>query len=140
MTLDSFISRVSNLSAEKLIAQAASLRKEELADLNVIQLSEGKLSTGQNISPNYESDDYAKFKKSIGSKSSPIPDLILTGAFTEGINVDIQGNRILFDSSDEKTNHLESKYSFDIFGVTDKNLIETLDADIAKIIDNEISE
>lgn len=137
--VDDFIKRVNNLNAKDLIVKAASSNTEELADQNVINLDSGLLSTGKNISPKYETDAYANFKKSIGSKVSPTPNLKLTGDFHSGVFAKSQGDKIMFGSSDEKEGKLQDKYSADIFGVTQEQLISQIDSDIVKLIDLKLS-
>lgn len=139
MTLDSFIKNVRNLNAKDLILKAAALRVEELADLNVEQMEQGLLSTGGNISPNYETEAYSQYKKSIGSKSSPTPDLKLTGDFHDGVFSKVSGDNIIFGSTDEKSSKLQLHYTKDIFGVTTGGLIETIDSDVVSIMDKEMT-
>ena len=97
--------------------------KEEIIDLNTSQLEAGKLSTDKNLD-SYTSDAYARFKKSIGSKSSPIADLKLTGDFYSGFNVQFKSDSLVFDSSDSKAPNLEKEWSKDIYGLTNKNKSE----------------
>lgn len=131
MTIEEFISRVSNLNAKDLIIKAVSSRTEELADFNVENMDKGLLSTGKKIKPDY-SKGYAAFK---GFKT---PNLKLEGDFHSGVYSEIRGDKILFDSKDYKTSKLEKQYSADIFGVKSSQLIEVVDMELSDIIDNEI--
>ena len=98
--------------------------REEILDLNVAQLKQGKDSLGEFLDE-YASDDYAQFKQAMGSQA-PFgkPDLILEGDFTEGFILSYQGDAFFFDSTDEKRNHLVDKYGADIFGLSIKSQIE----------------
>ena len=98
--------------------------QEEILDLNVAQLKEGRDSLGEFLDE-YASEDYARFKQAIGSKA-PFgkPDLILEGDFTEGFILKYQGDAFFFDSTDEKRNHLVDKYGIQIFGLSLKSQTE----------------
>lgn len=101
-----------------LVLDSAMAHSEAIADLNVKQLEEGKRIDGNSIVPEYQSDLYAKAKKSIGAKP-PIytPDLKLTGSFHSGIYAEKKADYIYTWSTDEKTDKLNSKYK-KIFGLT----------------------
>lgn len=124
-----------------LFAQVAQGDSAELVDLNVDQLRRGISSTGEPITPSYESDVYADFKQSIGSEA-PLgtPDLILEGDFTGDFYTEQKGDQILFDSKDPKTPELNSKYE-NIFTLTPENKEEYLEDNSDKYIntiENEI--
>ena len=104
-----------------IFADEAEELGDQIADLNIEQLRKGKTSKDELITPSYESDLYANYKKAIGSKAPKgTPDLILEGDFIEGFYVEKRGNRILIDSKDVKTPKLEEKYD-NIFGLTDSS-------------------
>lgn len=103
-----------------LISAMAS-NKEEVVDANVDQIERGIAPDGGYIGE-YRSDDYAKYKQSIGSKApSGRVDLKLSGDFISGINADPTNEGLRLDSSDYKTDHLEQKYDGRIFGLTQKS-------------------
>lgn len=117
-----------------LTAIAGEKNKEELADLNVSQMDEGLLSTGSKIVPDYH-PNYAAFK---GFKT---PNLKDTGDFHSGVFVERKGDRLLFDSKDDKTNKLESKYSSDIFGIAPKNeqtATDEIEDDLFNVIETQL--
>jgi len=138
MDLKTFIQNAKNLNAEDILVEAASLVTEELADQNVENRHNGLLSTGQNIAPNYETDVYSNFKKSIGSKSSPVPDLHVEGNFDEGQFAKVEGKKLIFGSTDEKDNKLKQQYTDKIHGVRDGDLIQITDPEIPRIIDKKL--
>lgn len=137
MTLETFIKGIRALNANKLILKAASLTREELADLNVSNLEQGELANGKRTDK-YASTVYSTYKRAIGSKSTPYMDLKLEGDFTEGINVKVS-SKIEFGSTDEKAEMLQQRYSKDIFGVQEPQLADTIDADVSQLIINEIT-
>ncbi len=96
--------------------------QEEILDLNIAQLDEGKDSLG-NLLMEYASEEYAQFKKALGSKAPfGIPDLKLEGDFREGFVLIIEGNEFRIDSTDEKAGELAFKYGQDIYGLNEKSL------------------
>lgn len=108
-------------SLPSIISQAIARHDDEFIDLNTSQLEEGKLSTGQNISPNYVSNEYAQFKKAIGSKSSPVPDLKVEGNFYKNFYLKMSGKNIAIGSDDEKAAKLTREYTDNIYGIAPKN-------------------
>jgi len=140
MDLESLLKATNRLSdskeIERLIIEAAKPYEAEMIDLNTSQLSDGKLSTNKKVTPKY-SPEYAKFK---GFKT---PDLHLEGDFYAGFNIEFKEKSMIFDSNDDKTPKLETRYSSDIFGLTDKNKQEAVEEYIAddfiKLIANELT-
>ena len=111
---------------EGLIVKALFPLEAEMIDLNTGQLSEGLYSTGKKMEF-YESDEYAKFKKSIGSKVSPVRDQKVSGDFYEGWTVEFKSNFVLFDSSDSKTSTIVKRDGIDVFGLTNKSVSELVE-------------
>lgn len=98
-------------SLDKIVLDSAMELKSSLADLNVKQLENGKGYDDQDLKPEYQSNNYAKLKKSIGSKARKgTPDLKLTGAFHSGIEAIRKEKAIVMWSTDEKTEKLDAKY------------------------------
>ncbi|MCK5607511.1 hypothetical protein KAR91_36850 [Candidatus Pacearchaeota archaeon] len=128
---------------DEIIIGVASQHEEEVIDLNTSQLEVGKLNDGSNIEPEYMLDDYADFKKAIGSKAPKgTPDLKLEGDFYSGFNITYEPKALVIDSSDEKAAGLESKYSSDIYGLTDKNINELqliIQPTLVKTLDHEFT-
>ena len=136
MELEQLYKNVVRVGSElsTLAAIAGEKNKEELADINVSQMDEGLRSDGKKIVPDY-SPNYAKFK---GFKT---PNLKLTGDFHSGVFVERKGDKLLFDSTDDKTDKLESRYSSDIFGITPKNeqkAADEMDEDLLKLVEKEL--
>ena len=122
MTLSELNRRVQALEILKLFAQCVEENKEYIADLNTLQLAVGKDSNDKSLYP-YASDDYAKYKKAIGSEA-PLgtPNLKLTGDFWEGFEAKADKDANVFiTSTDSKTGKLKQMYDDDIFGLTDKS-------------------
>lgn len=105
-------------NVDTYINRAIVENREEILDLNVAQLRQGKDSLGRFLQE-YASEDYAKYKKAIGSQA-PLgtPDLILEGDFTEGFVLKKEGREFRFDSTDEKRDKLVQMYGEEIFGLS----------------------
>jgi len=101
----------------------------EVIDINIRQLEEGIARDG-GILGEYESDEYAEFKQSIGSKAPHgIVDTKLEGDFHAGFYTEEYiGNSpgqsgLFIDSTDEKAGKLESRYP-GIYGIAPENEAE----------------
>jgi hypothetical protein len=96
----------------------------ELENLNRKQLSEGVMSDGSPM-VDYADIGYADFKdKHIPTyKIFPTTDLRYTGDFYDAIKANIDLFGISVESFDSKARLLESKYSSEIYGLTEESLI-----------------
>ena len=126
--VNSVIDRLDEIMVEVMVEHEA-----EIIDLNLSQLEEGIDAEGQAIEPEYEYEEYAKLKKSMGSRAPfGTPDLKLEGDFHSGFygepyNTVNEGMSGLFvDSRDEKSEKLQRKYGL-IFGIAPKNMPELQD-------------
>ena len=107
---------------EEYFKRAIVENQEEILDLNIAQLDAGQDALG-NLLMEYASEEYAQFKKALGSKAPfGIPDLKLEGDFREGFVLLVEGNEFRIDSTDEKAFDLSNKYGQDIFGLQEKSL------------------
>ncbi len=96
-----------------IIANALEENKEIAADLITDQLTRGIKGDGEELA-NYRSREYAEFKKSIGSVSSPVADLKLTGAYHRSIMLEVSGEEAAVTSDDQKDLELSLKYGEEI--------------------------
>lgn len=103
------------------LVSAMASNKEEVVDANVDQIERG-IAPDEGYIGKYRSDEYAKYKKSIGSKApSGKVDLKLEGDFIGGIFANPVADGLSIDSTDYKTDKLEEKYDGRIFGLTPKS-------------------
>lgn len=126
-------------SLSGIVVKAAEAHKEELADLNVDQIERGLSPDGDFIGE-YQSDDYALLKQALGSRA-PLGkvDLKLEGDFISKLKVERKADMLLFDSTDHKTDKLESKYGTEnIFGLTEESVNKLPDTGIIEQIQEEI--
>jgi hypothetical protein len=133
-------------SLDKIMVEAMVENQDQIIDLNISQLEDGLTREGTAIIPEYESDDYAKAKKSIGSRA-PLgtPNLKLEGNFYSGFYgepyISGESSGLFVDSRDEKAEKLENKYS-GIYGIAPQNndeLFEIIIDDAQKTILDEIT-
>ena len=103
---------------DRLIKQFILDFEPDFIDLVQDQLRKGKGGDGGNLD-SYISTEYARFKRAIGSISSPIADLRLTGSFYEGM---IMNNDFVIFSTDSKDRMLHQMYGDDITEVSTPNL------------------
>lgn len=117
----SFNRRIQAVDIDKIIEESIDYTKDELAVLNRSDLLQGYLSTGDKIVPVYRSLPYALEKASQNPLAGiGTPDLRLTGSFYAGIQVVVNfgQNSITTNSTDEKSEMLQNKYTPLIFGTT----------------------
>lgn len=122
MTISEMLRRLDNLDLKQEAQKVFEERSPELIDMNTGQLSDGKTSLGEEITPEYHDDFYATLKHRLNPKPPKYtPDLNLTGSFYGGFKIEVKKDSLLFLSTDSKTESLEKKYSSSIFGLTDAN-------------------
>jgi hypothetical protein len=93
----------------------------ELSDMQRERIFEGKYIDNTNISPGY-TPLTIKIKT---AKNQPTDRVTLkdTGDFHEAIFARKEGDFLLINSTDEKTNSLTTKYGEIIFGLTEENKV-----------------
>ena len=124
--LRNFIQRIDSITPEvmnQIVASSMEANKEIFADLVTGQLEQGIKGDGENLFP-YRNPQYASFKRSIGSKSSPIPDLKLTGAYHRSIELEAKKSSAAIVSKDDKDAELSLKYGQEIKQLTQTSMKE----------------
>ena len=121
MTITELNKRMKAANKESLKTEAAQENSQHLADLNRIQMKQGKTTKDTPISPSYRSPNYAAFKISEGSLAPfGTPNLLLTGAFHDGIDFVAESGQYYPTSWDEKTLELLAKYD-NILGLSEES-------------------
>jgi hypothetical protein len=124
----------------EMAAQVAASQKEELLSLNRDQLLSGRSTEGSLLTPDYLSDTYfksrekaeayASFKDALfddhkalirhrglyPEKPYNIPNLIITGAFQNGMYLLVSGRSYELDSGFYKSGKIQAKYNHTVFG------------------------
>lgn len=118
--LRKFTQRINSITPEvmnQIVASSMEANKEIFADLVTGQLEQGLKGNEENLFP-YRNPQYASFKRSIGSKSSPIADLKLTGKYHRSIVLEAKKSSAAIVSKDEKDAELSLKYGEEIKQLT----------------------
>lgn len=102
---------------------------EYILSLNKGQLMKGLLSTGKNTKEYSQKSlgelGYVSGKIELGSynlEAYPYVNLFMTGDFYSGFVATLKDTYIEITSTDSKTPELITKYSSDIFGLTEENI------------------
>lgn len=116
--------RVLQSTIRTMAVQSVVETKEDYIELNIDQLKRGKRSDGTQIgtyfSPSYALD---KFEKNPLAGLGNV-DLILTGDFTNALDIAARGTSFEEFSHDEKFSMLKQRYGNNILGLTAENLYE----------------
>lgn len=110
--------RLASVTVEEQESNILRILKENesyLLDLNTGQLLKGVDSDALPLKPVYKSERYAAFKLTLNPEG--VVDLRLTGAFYHGFFIEADKFPVIFDSTDEKTSELKSRYGDKIFGL-----------------------
>jgi hypothetical protein len=118
-SIASLYNRLNNFDIAKVSAESINETKEKIVELNQEQLFAGKRSDGSNIRPAYSGFTINEKEK----KGQPYDRVTLkdTGAFYAGIEVKVEGDKVIERSLDEKNDELFEKYatgSGNIFGLS----------------------
>lgn len=134
MTIHGLYDRFQKLDTESIVHESLVATKEGIADQNAEQLLHGLRSDGSEIMPEYSNDLYAQVKNRMNPLPGfGVPDLYKTGSFVEHIKVEVGSDKITEDSTDEKSEMLQKKYSkgkAKIFGLSKPYRREYLDQNL----------
>lgn len=101
--------RFANLDTDKICISAVERTKDTIADLNAEQMFKGLRSDGSEITPDY-SDVTIAIKEEKGQPTDRVT-LRDKGDFQNELYADIQGDKLIINSRDEKAAALDKKYS-----------------------------
>lgn len=127
MDVGTYIENLKGIDIKELIISELKTFEVFLADLNRKQMRQGFNSEGTSIGT-YFSESYAIFKQERPGRLADKweVDLFLEGYFSKGIFAKVEGESILFDSTDSKSVKLENKYGKTIFGLSQKSISELI--------------
>ncbi len=119
--------KIKAIDTDKICVDSLRDTKETIADLNAAQLFTGLRADGSEILPNY-TPFTIELKK---LKGQPIDRVTLrdTGAFYQAITTNITQDKVVTDSTDEKTAKLKKKYETSkgkLFGLNHESKVEYL--------------
>lgn len=118
-TIPEMLRRFQSINLDEQLPIIIQNTRGEMVRLNKMQLTLGKKSDNEFVTPGYSFATYAIQKE----KQNPlapfgVPDLRLTGDFYKGFYANVQGGQsVIFGSTDSKSDNLEAKYGKEIFGL-----------------------
>lgn len=110
----SMLRRFESLDTDKIISETMEESKETLADLNAEQINTGLKADGE-LMPDYSIRSVVQYGKPAG----PIR-LRDKGDWQAGLYVTVQGDKVVFNDTDNKDQKLTERYGEDIKGLSDK--------------------
>lgn len=113
-TIGNMLRRFENLDTDKIISETMEESKETLADLNAEQINTGLKADGE-LMPDYSIRSVVQYGKPAG----PIR-LRDKGDWQAGLYVTVEGDKVVFNNTDNKDQQLTERYGEDIKGLSDK--------------------
>lgn len=114
------VQRLIELDIDGLAKQSLGINSNVMTDLIKEQLTSGYSAKGK-IKPKYRNHAYARMKSEMNALPGiGTPDLRLTGAFYNSIQVDIGGQDVEFLATDSKSESLTEKYGDEVLGMSEK--------------------
>ena len=129
---------IKNANFTEVVVLSLNQDKETFVNEQQAQMYIGQTNRGNKIQPQYGFEDYAIEKHELNPLAGKgTPDLFLTGAFYEGIDMEIEADGgIGFNSSDWKNGMLKEKYD-DIFGLNKESRERVIEKSFrGKLINN----
>lgn len=133
-TIGSIKRKFEKLDTDKIIIDVMIAAQDPMADLNAEQINTGQRSDGSEM-PDYSPVSVDFF----GKPEGPIR-LRDKGDFQAGYYARVEGDKIVFSSTDEKTVMLAKQYGNKIFGLNEKFKLEAIRDNIKPGIKNGIFE
>lgn len=128
------LDRIQSMNITEVASQSVAECSELIVEKNRQQLLEGKLSTGQDITPTYFDDPYFKSRESAErysnwkDKITPnpkrkkgTPNLFIIGTYHNSIELEVINNEMIYSSTFIKAQAIETKFSENIYGLTTEN-------------------
>lgn len=110
--------RLLKISVQEIAKKVFREAKSDAEELVRYQLLRGLRPDGEFITPGYRMESYARSKNQKNNRPPyGVPDLKDTGAFHRSIKMEVKGDELVFDATDEKWDDLRRKYS-DVLGLT----------------------
>jgi dihydroorotase len=138
------IQNLEQLDVKKIAADALDESRSEFIALNREQLLEGRLSTGDDISPSYFEDPYFKTPESAKrysdwkdkitphpKRNKGTPNLFIIGSFHQSIGMEVDGDEFEMMSDYKDAGSILSKFSEDIFGLNEEKAEALIDKTLA---------
>lgn len=130
VTVNAMLERVLMLNVQDVSDKSFTETSEDYVKANTDQMYDGKLSTGDDITPSYQDDPYFKSRESAQRYSdwkdaitpSPkrkkgTPNLFINGKFHRSITMRVSGDSLNIRSDFYKADAIERKFSEKIYGL-----------------------
>lgn len=131
-TILTVLRRVEAVDTDKICVESVQESKEVLADLNAEQINSGIRSDGT-LMPDYSFRSVFQY----GKQPGPIR-LRETGAWQAGLYVKVEGNKVVFGSSDSKDQQLVDRYGPEIEGLSEKFKAEAMREKVRPVFKSKI--
>ena len=130
MTLSQFYTKVKQLDSDKIVTDTMEEAAPLITDMQKEQMLSGKNREGKK-SGRYRNPSYARMKNAMNPiPGLGVPDLRLTGEFYLGVYTEIRGDKVILDSTDEKTPALALRFGESIFGLSPVTKVELIKEDL----------
>lgn len=129
-----------NLNVGSIVHETIQENAEAMADLNALQLSQGKRATGTDIKPAYHPLTIELKKGQSGL--SGITDRVTlydTGSHYRNLYAQVKGDEIEYGSRDHKSESLQKKYGA-IYGLTEESRDELVNQHLEGSFNSKIHE
>ncbi|WP_338871705.1 hypothetical protein WBJ53_26090 [Spirosoma sp. SC4-14] len=112
------VTPLKRIDIRQVVIDSINAHDADIVDLNLQQLADGKLATGEAIKPFYKPVTI-KLKQKLGQPTDKVTLKGKSGKFYQGTYArPTPGGNTEIGSADEKAPYLERKYSLNIFGLS----------------------
>lgn len=119
-TINGVLKRFENIDTDAICSKAVQMSQDVMADLNAEQINTGLKANGE-LMPDYSLRSVIQYGKPYG----PIR-LRDTGAWQQGLYAKVEGEKVVFGSTDEKDRMLRERYGEEIEGLSEKYKAEAI--------------
>lgn len=140
-TATEMIERLQNLNLHDALVSSIEETAADYAVLNTGQMYEGLDGSGQKISPQYKSPQYAQEKHEMNPLPGyGYPDAHLTGAFYRGYGMRVEGDELVKDSNVDYADKLFEKYGNELGQLDPENHEKYIEGALAPVFYEKIRE
>jgi hypothetical protein len=146
---------IENLNIKQVAADSLEENKDLFLDLNREQLMEGKLSTGNDISPTYLEDPFFKTREAAQKysdwkdKITPnpkrkkgVPNLFITGPFHNSLEMEVMKDKGEYEinSTYKDAESIMDTFTTDILGLNDEKMEELIEKKLGETFYDKLHE
>ncbi|MGN6416147.1 MAG: hypothetical protein ACTHMC_01555 [Pseudobacter sp.] len=145
VTAKALLEKYRRVNVEMVTSESVNNTKEEMLELNLEQMMEGKTRTGEDITPSYLDDPYFKSRESAqrysdwkdeitpNPKRTPgTPNYYINGMYHGTIKITVNGDKIEFNSDFPGARDIERKSGEIIYGLNAEKREEYINASLRK--------